>query len=481
MFDPLSQYVSLYKCDSRFQSVISIMAERSSPRASYTASFKLRVVAYAVDNGNRAAGKQSNVDESCVRRWRSQREKLLKTPRNKRALRGHSAGYLELEKEVAEWITEKRKAGTAMSTNICLKAKSVAQKLGLEQFKMSKCWCYRFMDRFGFSIRRRTTIAQKLPQDYEEKLIKFQRYMLAKRKEHDFDLKCIGNADQTPLTFDIETNCTVSEKGVKSVPILSTGHDKDRFTVMLACLGDGTKLSPYVVFKRKTLPKNVNFRKEVVVRCQAKGWMDETLVQDWLRTVWSKVGGLSRRKSMLVWDSFQAHLSKPVRSTLRSINTECMVIPGGMTSMLQPLDVSINKPFKDGMRAKLQNWMLAGQHSFTAGDRICKVELDEIGRWISDAWDDIPTEMIAKLFRKCCITNTLDGTEDEEIWEEESDSDPFEDLDEITSDDQLYYADNFEQQQAEIEPECFENIFGESDSEDFYGFQLLNYQLNIEH
>ena len=42
------------------------MAESGSPRASYTASFKLRVVAYAVDKGNRAAGKQFNVDESCV-------------------------------------------------------------------------------------------------------------------------------------------------------------------------------------------------------------------------------------------------------------------------------------------------------------------------------------------------------------------------------------------------------------------------------
>lgn len=150
------------------------------------------------------------------------------------------------------------------------------------------------MDGFGFSIIRRTTIAQKLPQDYEEKLIKFQHYVLAKRKEHDFDLKYIGNADQTPLTFDIVTNSIVSDRGVKSVPIISSGHDKERFTVMLACLGDGTKLPLYVVFKRKTLQKNLNFPKEVVVRCQAKGWMDELLVQDWLRTVWSKVGGLIR-------------------------------------------------------------------------------------------------------------------------------------------------------------------------------------------
>lgn len=101
----------------------------------------------------------------------------------------------------------------------------------------------------------------------------------------------------------------------------------------------------------------------------------------------------------------------------------------------------------------------------------------------SDARDDIPPEMIAKLFRKCCITNALDGTEDEQIWEEESDSDPFEDLDEVDGDDQLYYADHFERQLAEIDPECFENIFGESDGEDFYGTvsKQLQQLLNIEH
>ena len=138
------------------------MTGRGSPRAWYTTSFKLRVVADAVDKGNRTAGKQFNIDESCVRRWRSQREKLLKTPRNKRALRYRSALYPDLEKEVAVWITEKRNAlnGTGVSTTvICLKAKSVAQNLGLHQFKASRCWCYQFMDRYGFSIRRRTTVA----------------------------------------------------------------------------------------------------------------------------------------------------------------------------------------------------------------------------------------------------------------------------------------------------------------------------------
>ena len=42
------------------------MSERGSPRASYTASFKLRIVAYAVEKVNRAAGKKFSIDESCV-------------------------------------------------------------------------------------------------------------------------------------------------------------------------------------------------------------------------------------------------------------------------------------------------------------------------------------------------------------------------------------------------------------------------------
>ena len=70
------------------------------------------------------------------------------------------------------------------------------------------------------------------------------------------------------------------------------------------------------------------------------------------------------------------------------------------------------------MKAKWQNWMLAGQHSFTAGGLTHQVELDEICRWISDAWHDIPPEMVAKSFHKSCITKALDGTEDDEIWEE---------------------------------------------------------------
>lgn len=211
------------------------------------------------------------------------------------------------------------------------------------------------------------------------------------------------------------------------------------------------------------------FPSGLVVGCQEKGWMDEEMVKDWLKTVWSKVGGLSHKRSMLVQDSFRAHLTNPVQRTLQSLNTECVVIPGGMTGVLQPLDVCVNKPFKDRLRAKWQEWMLLGDHTFTATGRTRKAKLDVICGWIKEAWNDIPSEMIKKSFHKCCITNTIDGTEDDEMWEENED--PFADLDEAANDDELFYADVYEKEQAGIDAETYERSFGESgDEEDFYGF-----------
>lgn len=79
---------------------------------SYTARFKLQVVGYAVEHGNRAAGKKSAVNESCVRRWRVQREQLTDTPKLKHANRRGAALFPDLEKELACWIKEKRQGGS---------------------------------------------------------------------------------------------------------------------------------------------------------------------------------------------------------------------------------------------------------------------------------------------------------------------------------------------------------------------------------
>ena len=57
-------------------------------------------------------------------------------------------------------------------------------------------------------------------------------------------------------------------------------------------------------------------------------------------------------KSLLVWDSFSAHLGDSAKQLLKGNRSTQAVIPGGLTSLVQPLDVCLNKPFKDRLREK---------------------------------------------------------------------------------------------------------------------------------
>ena len=87
-----------------------------------------------------------------------------------------------------------------------------------------------------------------MPNNYEDKLIAFQQFIIKHRKKlQNYDLNNIGNVDQTPIYFDMPTSTTMDVKGSKTITIKTAGNEKNRFTCMLPCMADGTKLSPYVI------------------------------------------------------------------------------------------------------------------------------------------------------------------------------------------------------------------------------------------
>jgi hypothetical protein len=133
------------------------------------------------------------------------------------------------------------------------------------------------------------------------------------------------------------TNTTIEGKGEKRVIICTSGFEKQHCTVMLVITADGRKLQPYVIIKRKTMPK-AKLLNGVHVHVQGKGWMDAAMVCDWILTAWGqRPGALLRRPSLLVWDSFRGHLGHDTKRTLTKMKTDLAVIPGGL-SVSQPLD-----------------------------------------------------------------------------------------------------------------------------------------------
>ena len=80
-------------------------------RASYTAAEKLKVVQFAEIHGNRAAGREFNVNEANFRSWRLKENRLQALPKKKRAERGRERKFPKL----LAWVQDIRQQGTGIS------------------------------------------------------------------------------------------------------------------------------------------------------------------------------------------------------------------------------------------------------------------------------------------------------------------------------------------------------------------------------
>ena len=262
--------------------------------------------------------------------------------------------YPLLEDELLEWFRElRRQLKTVTRYMIGAKARNMAHKQEYRTLypdvlncKFSHKWVDGFMSRNSLVNRRRTTVTQRLPEEYNEDQQCFLSYILYMRTEYNYPLNLIGNMDETPLSFNLPSQTTVEERGKRTVSILTTGHEHTNFTVTLTCLADGTKLPPLIIFKLVNVPRE-SFLNGVHVCANPTGWMDEKEMIWWMENVWRRHANLSSNpRSLLVLDSFSAHRTDPVKRRFKEKNTNIAIIPGGLTSRLQPLDVSLNKAFK---------------------------------------------------------------------------------------------------------------------------------------
>jgi len=124
------------------------------------------------------------------------------------------------------------------------------------------------------------------------------------------------------------------------------------------------------------------------------------------------------------------------------------VIPGGCTSICQPLDVSINKPFKEYLKMEWNEWMCSGGNGVTAGGYLRCASISDVCKWVKNAWDNVSSELILHSFEKCKITNSIYEPEDDSVYElldevlKEFEENKENTENNMSSD--IYYSDNLE-------------------------------------
>ena len=232
------------------------MAEK---RKSYDLKFKQSVIKYAEENRNREAGRIFFIDENMVRRWRKKLSEISdkSSSSSQSKMRKLSGGGRKpvlgnLEEELLEKIIDEREKHHHVPCKlITVWAQQLANEHNLHEFRASRGWLFNFMQRSNLSIRRRTTTGQTMPKDGLAKIANFVKFCEKQRNTFDFALGNIVNMDETPIWADMPSETTVDQRGLKTVPIKSTLHEKQRITVCLAIKADGSEMKPFVVIPGK--------------------------------------------------------------------------------------------------------------------------------------------------------------------------------------------------------------------------------------
>ena len=97
------------------------------------------------------------------------------------------------------------------------------------------------------------------------------------------------------------------------------------------------------------------------------------------------------------------HRSHLVPNTLDKIKKESKVaiIPAGLTSKLQPLDVTVNRSFKSKLRKKWEDWIINEYENIkrTKSNNMKATDWDTIFEWIVSSWEEINISTILNGFR----------------------------------------------------------------------------------
>ena len=104
---------------------------------------------------------------------------------------------------------------------------------------------------------------------------------------------------------------------------------------------------------------------------------------------------------MLVADVYKAQKTDAVLSLLRGCNTEVVFVPPGATSLVQPMDVVFNAPFKAAVDKLATDHLNENFEAYVRGAVNAVQRRVLLTKWVAQAWEEENSkkEMIIRSFK----------------------------------------------------------------------------------
>jgi len=245
-----------------------------------------------------------------------------------------------------------------------------------------------------------------------------------------YELCNICNLDETPIPFEYLQGKTYNILGAKTVWVKESrsGWDKRQASLVLCVFADGIpRIPPIIIFHgtgARLGAEKLRYHSGFLIEYNATAYMNDSLFERYITN--HVVPVLGGPPTLFTLDLMGSHKTPAVLKLLRNNNITPSLIPAGCTSQVQPLDVSINKRFKELMRdltdekicelesaADFEKWTIGDQRVMTT---YCVGEVDA-------QFHAEKARVIVSSFRKLGLSLPIDRS-----WDHELDIKRFENL-----------------------------------------------------
>ncbi|KAF2883719.1 hypothetical protein ILUMI_22447 [Ignelater luminosus] len=274
--------------------------------------------------------------------------------------------------ELGEYITKCSKMAYGISTKECRKlAFEMAIRNNIkvpDSWHVCKSAGVEWMRHF---LKRRRNISIRQPEACSlSRLTSFSPYNVGlffdnlesvlRRIPQVADGNRIFNLDESGVTTAHKPRKILAEKGSKQVNQCTSAGRGALVTICSIVSAAGTYLPPALVFPRKY------FKAHMLVGAPAgslglanpSGWMTSDLFIQVLDHFIKFTNSCSENPTLLIYDNHESHISLATVEKPRKFGVNILTLPPHCSHRIQPLDVSVFRPFKSYYNATVDSWML---------------------------------------------------------------------------------------------------------------------------
>ena len=162
--------------------------------------------------------------------------------------------------------------------------------------------------------------------------------------------------------------------------------DKREMTSVLAVTASGVPLPPQLLYQGKTdmCHPDVNFPADWDIHHSANHWSNGETMPRYLDKVIIPYVEKERQRigkpeqaALCIFDVFRPHQDKVLLDKLKSNNINYVFVPAGCTGELQPLDITVNKFYKDTLKRQFEHWYSSQvEEEMKSGVDVATVKVD---------------------------------------------------------------------------------------------------------